>query len=103
MKVTVRVHDAPEVVAQFRAWRRTLAGTRGDQVRWGRFYLECLGKAVKSGIAPEPVLRGDDGDLIRWEFLKGVEFTLLRRKLSRHDMELVVMGVRFDQPRQGAP
>ncbi len=100
MKATVRVHDSPQVAAQFQTWRRSLPGTRDDQIRWGRFYLESLGKGVMSGAAPAPILKGDDGDLIRWEFLKGVEFTLIRRVISRHEAEVVVMGVQLLRPPQ---
>lgn len=98
MHITIRVHDSQEVIAQFRAWRRSLPGTRDDQIRWGKYYLECMGKAITGGIAPEPVLTGADGDLIEWEFLKGVKFSLVRRILSRHEIEMVVMGVKVDRP-----
>ena len=98
MRVTVHVHHSAEAVAQYRAWRNTLPGSQADQAGWGRWYLHSLGHAVMSGLAPPALLKGDDGDFIRWEFLKGVEFTLLKRMISRNETELIVMGVKLLRP-----
>jgi hypothetical protein len=52
MKVRVHVHESPTVEEQFRVWRRTLPGTRGDQTRWGVFIWKRLGDLLRTALRP---------------------------------------------------